>query len=70
MRNCNKSVTEGSKEGRKDKLATICSPKVFREHKNVSNEMQSHGWRDQLKACANASLNAREFSAQKQCTDY
>ncbi|KAH3847819.1 hypothetical protein DPMN_090151 [Dreissena polymorpha] len=32
MRNCNKSVTEGSKdgrkEGRKDKLATLCSPKI------------------------------------------
>ncbi|KAH3874610.1 hypothetical protein DPMN_037860 [Dreissena polymorpha] len=36
MRNGNKIVTEGSKEVRNYKLATICSPKYFGEHKNFS----------------------------------
>ncbi|KAH3866503.1 hypothetical protein DPMN_029567 [Dreissena polymorpha] len=34
MRNGNKSVTEGRKYGRNFKLATICSPKIFGDHKN------------------------------------
>ena len=33
--------------------------------RNITREMAHHDWREQLKACANSFLNARELSAQE-----